>query len=62
MLIDTNLIGDYSIAQLRELKRIAREELEKRLRIEQVKQERSRHSTRTTAELVRQSMKVMGAK
>ena len=62
MTIDTNLIHDYSIAQLRELKRIAREELEKRFRIEQVKQERSRHSARTTAELVMQSKKVIGAK
>jgi hypothetical protein len=55
MLIDTNLIGDYSIAQLRELKRIAREELERRhWRIAT-----KRHSTRTTAELVRQSKAVL---
>jgi hypothetical protein len=59
MLIDTNLISDYSIAQLRELKRIAREELEKRLRIEQVKAERSRHSAKPTADYVNQVRAVL---
>jgi hypothetical protein len=62
MLIDTNLISDYSIAQLREIKRIAREELEKRFRIEQVKAERSRHSAKPTADYVAQVKAVLETK
>jgi hypothetical protein len=58
MLIDTNLISDYSIAQLRELKRIAREELEKRhWRIAT-----KRHVTQPKEYFFTQSMRKIGAK
>jgi hypothetical protein len=58
MTIDTNLMHDYSIAQLREVKRMIKDELNRRHWEVATK----RHSTRTTAELVTQSMKVIGAK
>ena len=58
MTIDTNLLFDYPAPKLREVKRLIKDELNRRHWEVATK----RHSTKTTAELVRQSMKVMGAK